>query len=278
MFTRALISQRSLLLLLFVLEAVAYIDVFVKNYWLNRCARDFAVCPTCFDNVTSIGFIVDDATYRNYVEKVDFLAINIDTFLTAWLGQRNVQPAFSMTLDSQSRAVIFKHKFSNVKLDHFQQAFCEYSGKYSGKHDRPCHDLWLDYTQSPNADDTFLTNALQHILLGRQQTNDGISLCLNANGIERFNETFNHFASDLQFWLQFAVNGELVLFHTFRRYRSISAFVPQMEGICGFVMVEQYAGIELDRFYDRPFSERVYVARQMLDAALSFSYGVNGFR
>lgn len=103
-------------------------------------------------------------------------------------------------------------------------------------------------------------------------------MCLNANRMHRFNETFNHLASDLQIWLQCAVNAELVLFHTFRNHGTISAFVPQVVATCGFVIVEQYAGIELDRFYGRPFGERAYVARQMLDAALSFSYGVNGFR
>lgn len=273
MFIQALFSQRSFILILFTFEWVSFIDFHVNQYWLNRCTSDYHICPACFENVDN------DYIYRNYVADTDFGTLNIDTFLMVALNRRIVQPAFWRTKHKQTISVMFKHKLSENIEQTIQNDFCDYFLTHFGTNDElNCDDLWRNYAWNSSSETIpILTTALKRIFL-TGQTIGGISLCINANSTQRFANRFNHFSSELQFWLHCLVNPEIVLFNAFQRVPALNAFLPRQISTCGFVMVDEYAGMELNRFYDRPFGDRIVLAQQLLTAAEAFSLGVHGFR
>lgn len=273
MFTEALLSQRSFLLLLFTFELISFIDFRVNQYWLERCVNDYHICPACFDNVCN------DAIYRNHVASFDFGTLNIDAFLLATLDRRNVQPAFWRINADQSKSVIFKHKLSGDKENAIHNGLCEYFVKNMDESVMNCDKLWRNYTANATNEQNilFLTNALKHIFLNGQ-LDDSISLCTNVNRTQRFTKQFNHFSSELLFWLHCLVNPEIVLFQAFQQMPTLNVYIPRLINTCGFVVVDEYAGMELSRFYDRPFGDRIYLARQLLEAAEAFSLGIHGFR
>lgn len=268
MFTQALLSQRTFILLLLIFEFVSIIDLHVNQYWQNRCIDAFDFCPICFQNQSS------DENYANYVANTSFQSFNIGSFLAIIMNKQNVQPAIWMTHNKQQKPIIYKHKISSDKRKRIQHEFCSICGAQQMN----CNALWQNYTQNASASDATLTNALKSIFVSGQSM-DGISLCTNATQTaHRFNETFNHFSSELQFWLYCLVNPEIVLLHTFQNVHALNAFIPRVFSTCGFVIVEQYAGSDLYQSYDRPFIDRIYLAKQLLEAALAFSHGINGFR
>lgn len=268
MFTQIFLSQRSFVLLLLTFEVVSIIDFHVNEYWKNRCIDAFDFCPICFQNQSS------NENYTNYVANTTFESFSIGSFLAIVFNRPNVQPAIWMTHNKQLKPIIYKHKCGSDKRKFIQHEFCSIFGSAQMN----CNALWQNYTQNTSFSDALLTNALKRIFVSGQSM-DGISLCANATQTaHRFNETFNHFSSELLFWLYWLVNPEIVLLHTFQNMYALNAFVPRVFSTCGFAIVEQYAGTDLDQFYDRTFIDRVYLAKQLLEAALAFSHGINGFR
>lgn len=268
MFPQALLSQRSLILLLLIFEFVSIIDLQVRQYWQNSCIDAFDFCPICFQNQSC------DENYQTYVENTTFESFNIGSFLAILLNRENVQPAIWMTHNKQQKPIIYKHKFSSVKRKLIQHEFCSIFGSKQLN----CNALWQNNTQNPNISAVIVTNALKRIFVSGQSM-DGISLCANATQTaHRFNETFNHFSSELLFWLYCLVNPEIVLLHTFQTVYALNAFIPSVFSTCGFVIVEQNSGTDLYQFYGRPFVDRIYLAKQLLEAAFAFSHGINGFR
>lgn len=98
---------------------------------------------------------------------------------------------------------------------------------------------------------------------------------------DAFMRTFNHFKNDAAFWMHLSINPELIVLKAIQNSENtrLKESVPRVIDWCGFVIVEEDAGDStLLDFYDAPFRQRIFLAQQLLQMAIAFAHGLNGFR
>lgn len=228
--------------------------------WIKDCRKDFEYCPQCFiTNNMSLG------NWHKYIKSFkNELATNINSIF----GKRKIQRAIWMSREGRSINVILKHISSDV-LEYLENTLCQYVK--STQNMPNCANIW-QLGLSPNELSQILSfmyrNKSRNIICPAYESNE-------------FLLTFNHFSSDSLFWMQLWANPELVILKAIHSSNNsvLKNAVPEVIDWCGFVILEQDTGPDtLADFYDSPLSHRIYLARQLLEIAIAFSHGLNGFR
>lgn len=105
---------------------------------------------------------------------------------------------------------------------------------------------------------------------------DRIHICPNGQ-YQRFTKRFRAIVpNELYLLLLMNINPEPILLNILHGQRFP---VPHVYTRCGFIFTQTFNGDSLDNFYSHPFNVRVRIGKQLLEAALKFSYGTDdGFR
>lgn len=264
----AIRKQRSFLLVLIILKHVSIVDFDDKQHWIKYCNDDYEFCPMCFKNdfnrFDTENHLIIESTFENMESSINSLFGSRTMQVATWKNENNSFP------------VVLKYLSNHDKQWNIKHAFCEYARHFITNNETNCDIIWMFYTMN-GSNEEFVTTALKSLFESNQWT-DGITSCPNRNNEIQFKDTFNQYSNDLTFWMQLLINPELVILQTAQKNDVFKKIVPRLFYSCGFVMVEQYAGVALYQFYDHSIFDRIYLAEQLLEAASSFSYGINGFR
>lgn len=227
--------------------------------WLKDCRKDFEYCPQCFNT---------NISQKNWHKHIKSFKNELGTNINSIFGKRKIQRAIWMSREGRSMDVILKH-ISNDVLKFLENTLCQYVE--SSQNMPNCANNWqLDLTPYE----------LSEILSSTYRTKSRNIICPAYESTEFF-LTFNHFSQNATFWLQLWANPELVILKAIQSSGNsiLKDAVPDVIDWCGFVILEQDAGQDtLIDFYDNPLFHRIYLARQLLEIAIAFSYGLNGFR
>lgn len=299
--------QKVIILTFIICKYSGIIEINEKQRWINYCHTDFSFCPYCFLPATCKNQIevnqfscyrhhyMDDdrccTTFLNNIELTD----SFDTTINLMFGSRNVQFGTlkqwltkQQHLPMSSVSVVLKYVSNSEKLHDFKLKLCSYVNNEvkasttvnNGTTNRKnCNDIWKNVIVD-NVD--LFENGLKYIFETNNRV-DGIKHC--PNGITKnFIQTFNKFDKNALFWIQLYINPEMVLLKTLNdadvnsTSTRFSHIVPKLFDSCGFILIESYAGVTLYEFYKNSFYERIQLAKQLLQAAVQFSYGINGLR
>lgn len=104
---------------------------------------------------------------------------------------------------------------------------------------------------------------------------DGVQL-YPTSAARRFVRDFGaNFTNPMMRWALMHMNAAPMLMATLY---GLGFPVPRLLLTCGFVIVQSNEGLPLDRYYGHKFTDRVYIAQQLLEAAVLFTNGHAGFR
>lgn len=76
-------------------------------------------------------------------------------------------------------------------------------------------------------------------------------------------------------WLYLLVNSQPILMPILY---AANFPVPKTYAVCGFTVYQEYAGIALYKLYGKDFKTKLKIAKQLIEAALKFSYGFENYR
>lgn len=273
-------QQRLVILTLITFKYFALIKSNAKQYWLSNCQENYEFCPFCFDKHddsnqdSSETFQCCDKVFQH----IEFGPEAYETSIDSMFGSRNLQPALWSTQKQVQLNVILKYLSSDDdKVHRTKNAFCNYArDNFTSEND--CDIIWKQFMISANNRQTFVST-LRHLYHANQWT-DGLALCPSQSN-DKFIETFNQFSDGATFWLQLMTNPELVVLKAVERFsadNNLSRFTPSVIDWCGFLIIEKNAGYALYEFYGHSFHDRIKLAQQILEAAIAFSHGINGFR
>ncbi|KAG4068910.1 hypothetical protein HA402_005058 [Bradysia odoriphaga] len=235
-------------ILLITIVTLKYLPAFQKDErqrWLEYCHDDNTKCPNCFDET-----IKSDCD--NFLDKVE-VESSFDLEVSSLFGNRKIQYA---TYDQQN--VILKYLVSDGNFDHLQSKCC------NGSDD--CEHLW----KNKSLVETLKTELMR--VFKTKHNAAGFQIC-PTDAVTRFMEVFSD--QKVNSWVLLNLNVEPLVVNALSR-RNFS--VPKLLGLCGFVTLQSNNGLPLYSFYDQSFAVRLLIAKNLLSAALEFSYGVEGFR
>lgn len=261
-------KQRFILIALFILKYYGLVDVNEMAQWIEFSRQDFEFCPKCFEQQHC------DHRFQNVELPSSGLAANMVNIF----GSRTLQMA-QWKWNNSSLPVVLKYLSNGDVQNRVKEASCRAAKELFGFFgDMKCDSVWKIVTKSKDKNGYFLIDRVLNRVFVSNQWTDGLSLCPNTTKMEDFKRSFNSFSNDATFWIQILVNPELVAMQTFQKIRTLRRFVPNVVDWCGFTIIEEYKGESLYNYYNRPLRTRIYFARQLMDAAIAFSYGVDGFR
>lgn len=118
--------------------------------------------------------------------------------------------------------------------------------------------------------------AALELALNNTDRYDRIHICPNGQ-YRRFTQQFHDVVpNELYLLLLMNINPEPILLNILQ---SQGFPVPLVYTKCGFIFTQTFNGDSLHNFYSHPFNVRVHIGKQLLKAALKFSYGTDdGFR
>ncbi|XP_054737035.1 uncharacterized protein LOC129243768 isoform X2 [Anastrepha obliqua] len=125
-----------------------------------------------------------------------------------------------------------------------------------------------------------LTFPLNRELLKREFLTNAQHLDLQFCPHESIQQFVNFFSitsghNETTVWLCMLTNAQLIL----QPYFEMHGFpVPATYGICGFTVFQEHVGKTLDHFYNANFRIKLRIAIQLLQAALKFTNGFEGYR
>lgn len=259
-------KQFFFLLLLVIFKYHPLIEFNEFTDWIGYCDKDFEFCPICFPDLNRKS---NDDFFNKIHSFTGGLAAEINTLF----GSRTTQSADWIANGKHVRAVLkYLSNFDN--LSRVKYAVCRTAEEFTSETD--CDVIWKEFTTNRDTFSTFV-ELLKNLFL-TNQWNDGIKLCPADAAVDRIHQTFNRFSNEATFWIQFLINPELIAIQSLKNSISLGRFVPRIFDWRGFIIVEQYAGKSLYEFYNHPFNTRILLAKQLLEAAIAFSHGLNGFR
>lgn len=222
--------------------------------WVDTCRLHHKWCPICFDEgMTSFSCL--SMANRVYVDN-SLLGI-VTAFLTK---KRGMQYA-----TYQNQSAVIKNTMDQQHVDSMRNIVCQLTDDI----DVDCDLIWAVRSERAN---------LTAMLTARFVAVDapGSVKITPLGAVRKFLIDFGApYHNSVRAAMQLNSNPEPLLLRTLRA----KGFpVPKILLECGFVMVQAYEGLPLYRFYRSKFSERLFLAKQMLDAAFLFTEGWNGFR
>lgn len=260
--------QRFILIALFILKYYGLIDVNQMAQWTEFSRQDFEFCPKCFE---------DQHCERRF-QNVELHSRRIAENMINIFGSRTLQMA-RWKSNNSSLPVVLKYLSNADVQNRVKEASCRAAKELFGFFaNLKCDSVWKIVTKSDEKIEYFLIDRILKRVFVSNQWTDGCTLCPNTAEVEDFKRSFNSFSNDAIFWIQVLVNPELVAMRTFQNTKTLRRFVPKVVDWCGFAIIEEYKGNSLYDYYDRPLKARIHFARQLLEAAIAFSYGVDGFR
>lgn len=234
--------------------------------WVQYCHRDYQFCPKCFERNASQG---------NWLKNLK--SITKEFNINSIFGTRKVQRAlWSYGDEGQSENVVMKYFSNDDILDDFMYKFCKHASMYLEKdatNDSNCASMWKSASQSNE-----LSEVLRRIY-NKKKSYLNTRLCPDHS--EHFLRIFNQFTNNATFWIQLWINPELVILKAIQSSDNLALknAVPRLVDWCGFAFVVEDTGrTTLLDFYENSFRERIYLAKQLLEIAIAFSYGIDGFR
>lgn len=253
-----------MILFYFIYIFVCKIEQNEKNRWYEYCLTDIENYHQYFP------FLSTETCCYAFLENIE-LHSSIDHSINAIFGNRNLQYGQI----NEYEKIVMKYPSNMNKFNQLISELCtiiENNQSLSNS----C-DVFLKSEENIKAIEIELENIF---LFGKRY--DGLHLC-PIRSSKHYMRAFNLYTSNsntLEFWILSYLNPELILLNTLSNARnhSIQKFVPTLYKWSGFTTIAAYKGTSLYNFYDRPFSDRLYLAKQMLDAALAFSYGFEGLR
>lgn len=237
--------------LMIILKYPIYLRDDEKLRWINYCLQDIERFPQIFTKETNNNNCC--YTFLNGIEIVN----NIGSDINKMFGMRKLQYGINQ---QTKRKIVIKHLAEESMMDWIENYI--YNNNNKTKTEINSHDIKL---------------ALQSALKNTDRI-DRIQICPNGQ-YQRFVKKFNQstiISNELYLMMLLAINSEPI----FLNELFIEKFpVPNVYTKCGFIFAQSYNGDSLYTFYDHPFKIRVYIAKQLLQAAINFSYGTkDGFR
>ncbi|KAJ6646815.1 Divergent protein kinase domain 2A [Pseudolycoriella hygida] len=211
-----------------------------RQKWSELCQNNYVKCTRWFDDKNCCDTFLDDVRIET-----DF-----EMEVSGLFGNRKIQYG-----TYGERKVVLKYLINGGNLDDIKIKWCN---------EADCD--WENKNQ---------VRSLRSGLLRVFQTTSnsaGFQVC-PTNSVSRFMEVFSH--QSLYEWVLLNINVEPLIINTLWS-RNFS--VPELYSSCGFVTLQSNSGQTLSSFYDQSFAVRLLIAKNLLKAALEFSYGVEGFR
>lgn len=234
--------------LLYTLAVSKYFYVILndeRQKWIDLCHNDYMHCPICFDDtiMPCCNTFLDNISLDN----------NFEMEISSLFGNRKIQ---YVTYDQ--RKAVLKYLINDWNLDDLKSKCC--NGKSN------CENLWNN-----KSDEKTIKAELLRVFKAKESV-AGFQVC-PTNSVTRFMEVFSQ--QSIYEWVLLNINVEPLIVNTLRR-RNFS--VPELIDSCGFVTLQSNNGLPLYSFFDQSFAVRLLIARNLLVAAVKFSYGVEGFR
>lgn len=227
-----------------VFEYFSLIIIDSSFLWIEYCRKDYEFCPQCFDEK------INHEKWDNLL-KSDFSTLPVNLVF----GTRKVQRVLVNINDGSQKRAVLKYVSNEDVVQDFKE-------------------LLLRYT----------INTLSEILKEMYQLESHINsftFCPSQFD-SNFFETFHLFnGNNVSFWMQLWLNPELVVLRAIQNSENVvlKNSVPNVIDWCGFVLLETDTGSDnLIAFYDEPLIKRINLAQQLLEMAIAFSIGINGFR
>lgn len=259
-----MMKQQCILIVMIILKYYTLIDIDETAQWIQYCQNDREFCPRCFGSGHGI-----------QLQNINSLSVDLGTSINNLFGSRTIQLA-DWKADDVHLPVVLKYLSNLDGQNRVKSALCQAIKDDKLDIHLDCDSLWKMFTS--NQDKRLpLIELLEHVFITNQWT-DGITFCPVHSNSTEFIRTFNQFPNEATFWMQLLVNPELVALQTFHNSMQLKRFVPKVLDWCGFVIIEEFAGTALYEYYDHPLKVRIALAKQLLEAAVSFSHGINGFR
>lgn len=233
--------------------------------WIHYCQTDIKFCPQCFQHHSNPEHFVKYLSISNEFG-ADF---NI-------IFGRKIQKA-TLSNDSKIQNVILKYFSNDETLTNLKYSICMHIANEKNvtlNATANCdNDLWHFDLQSNE-----LSEILKHLYKMRSNFTS-FTVCPAIT--DDFMRTFNHFKSNATFWMQLSINPEWIVLNAIQNSKNtiLKNSVPTVIDWCGFVILEEDTGEStLLDFYDYPLRQRIFLAQQLLNIAIAFSHGLNGFR
>lgn len=220
------------------------------NVWLDICQADFESCPRCF---TVHDIQMDRLSFQQAVQ-IDNAFTNI---INRLFGFRLMQYALYM----DSVPAIVQHHVNIGRLQAMAAIVCAKVGD--------CTDFWLS-----NSDQRITIEVTANQYANADDI-DGVQLYPTSAARRFVREFGGNFTNPMMQWALMYMNAEPMLMATLH---SLGFPVPRLLKTCGFVMVQSNEGLPLDQFYGHNFTDRLYIAQQLLEASMLFTNGHAGFR
>lgn len=188
---------------------------------------------------------------------------------------RQIQKA-TLSMDSKIQNVILKYISNDEAMTNLKLSACTHivNEKNVTLNATNCdNELW-HFGLHPNE----LSIILKHLY---QKKSNFTSFTVCPTIADEFMRTFNNFENDATFWMQLSINPELIILKAIQNSENaiLKSSIPNVIDWCGFVILEEDTGDStLLDFYDYPFRQRIFLAQQLLELAIAFAHGLNGFR
>lgn len=220
------------------------------SVWLDICEADYQSCPRCFP-VDEIQ--IDRLSFQQLVQ-IDNTFTNIINRLFSY---RSMQYA----VYADTVPVIVQHHVDIVRLQAIAAIVCAKVGD--------CTDFW-----SFNTDQRIILEMMANHYANADDIG-GVQLYPTSAARQFVHEFGGNFTNPMMRWALMHMNAEPMLMATLYGF---GFPVPRLLQTCGFVMVQSNEGLPLDRYYGHDFADRLYIAKQLLEAAVLFTNGHAGFR
>lgn len=234
--------------LLYALVIFKYLHVLQKDErerWMEFCHDDYIKCPNCFEENST--FCCDTFLDNVSVES------SLDMEVSNLFGHRKIQYG-----TQDQRNVVLKYLISDGNWDDLKSKCC--NGRAN------CESIWMKSSHKE-----MLKTELLHVFKTKESV-AGFQIC-PTDSVTRFMEVFSQ--QSIYEWSLLNINVEPLIVDTLSR-KNFS--VPKLHDSCGFVTLQSNNGLPLYSFYDQSFAVRLLIAKNLILAALKFSYGVEGFR
>ncbi|XP_043254568.1 divergent protein kinase domain 2A-like [Colletes gigas] len=249
-------------------ELLFFVTVFIGLKWSRiitfRPDVDHLIelhkCPACFGTSAC-----------NDIRKVDITPYDSYSAFSYFFGVKNVFFGF---LDGNK--VLLKKLAHSTELNEFDRMLCEnknfahictrdleklYNETNINFYELVVQEVTLDFTKDnlsrlrvcPNTQR--LSNLLQHIYLNNKHVDSKIL--------------------DINIWTSIVLNPEPLILQILSVDKNWP--VPKYLGACGRIVIEEYIGLPLTSYYNKPWLLRAKIASSILNAAHMFTYRDNDF-
>lgn len=220
--------------------------------FLRFCQFDHQMCPVCFDNET-----LSCHTLASRVK--------INATVTNFLNGLFHTGRFMQYGLYQNESAVIKYVVYRDLAYEMHRKVCE----LLVDRDMNCDAIWY----SKEHQKILRKMLIKHYIEFERTTHIKV---LPLKSVSRFLRVFGqNYSNEVIPILQLNTNPEPMLMHTLHAH---GFPVPRVLMECGLVVVPSYEGNSLQYYFGSPFRRRVQIAKHMLETALLFTEGIEGFR